>query len=82
MQVLTTAQAVVSMLERGDRSRRFLAVVNRDIQSAMPLSVSFDPAAKVSVAGRDGSLEPVDVSGVTRSTLEPGDIAVFVWQAE
>jgi hypothetical protein len=72
--------AVVSVLERGDR--RFLAVVNRDIHNAMPLSVSFDPKAKVSVAGRDGSLKPVDVSGVTRRALEPGDIAVFVWHAE
>jgi hypothetical protein len=71
--------AVVSMLERG--GRRFLAVVNRDIHEPMPLAVSFDPAATVEVAGRDGSLTPVDVSGVTRRTLEPGDIAVFVWPA-
>jgi hypothetical protein len=74
------AGAVVSMLERGDR--RFLAVVNRDIHNAMPLAIAFEPAAKVMAAGRDGTLKPVDVSGVTQSTLEPGDIALFVWQAK
>ena len=72
--------AVVSMLERGND--RFLAVVNRDIHSPMPLTIAFDPAAKVLAAGSDGSLKPIDVSGVTHSTLEPGDIAVFVWKAK
>jgi hypothetical protein len=73
--------AVVSMLERGD-GRRYLAVVNRDIHNAMPLAIAFDPAAKVTVAGREGSLKPVDVSGITRSELAPGDIAVFSWRAD
>jgi hypothetical protein len=78
------AGALVSMLERGDQGhrRRFLAVVNRDIHNAMPLAVSFDPAADVAAAGQDGSLKPVHVSGATQSTLEPADMAVFVWQAD
>jgi hypothetical protein len=71
--------AVVSMLERGDR--RFLAVVNRDLHKPTALSIAFDPAAKASVAGPDGSLKPIDVSGITRSELEPGNIAVFSWQS-
>jgi hypothetical protein len=73
------AGAVVSMLERGDG--RFLAVVNRDLHKPMALSIAFDPAAKVSLAGPDGSLKPIDVSGITRSELEPGNIAVFSWQS-
>jgi hypothetical protein len=70
---------VVSLLEKG--KQRFLVVVNRDIHQSMPLTASFDPAAQVRIAGRDGALEPIDASGATQRELEPGDVAVFSWTA-
>jgi hypothetical protein len=72
--------AVVSLLEKD--KQRFLVVVNRDIHQPMPLAVAFDPAAGVRIAGRDGTLKPIDADGAARRELEPGDIAVFTWPAK
>jgi hypothetical protein len=68
--------AVVSLLENG--KRRFLVVVNRDLHKPMPLNVSFEAAAGVKRAGRDGSLTPLGDAGHA-APVEPGDVAVFVW---
>jgi hypothetical protein len=68
---------VVSILEKG--KLRFLVVVNRDIHKPAPVEIAFDPAAGAMQAERNGSLKPLDASGVARPVLEPGDVAVFAW---
>lgn len=68
--------AVVSVLEKG--SARYLAVVNRDLHKPMRLSVTFDPAANVKIAAKNGSLTSLKNSA-KQCDIEPGDIAVFTW---
>jgi hypothetical protein len=70
--------AVVSILSKGDR--RFLAVVNRDLQKAMPLRISFEKTENVQRIGKDGVLESPAQNCDTK--LDPGDVAVFTWNAK
>jgi hypothetical protein len=68
--------AVVSVLSKGDR--RFLVVVNRDINQPMRLEVTFDPQAAVRPVKKDATLgEPLGASHAF--TLAPGDAAIFTW---
>lgn len=68
--------AVVSVLENG--ASRFLVVVNRDLHKSMKLAVTFDAAAGVQVAGRDGALTNGKDGAYSRN-VEPGDVVVFTW---
>ena len=68
--------AVVSQLSKGDR--RFLVIVNRDINAAMPLDVAFAPAAKVAVMKKDGSPGDV-VPNRAQIKVAPGDAVIFAW---
>jgi hypothetical protein len=68
--------AVVSLL--ANRSRRFLAIVNRDYQHPMPLAVEFDGSRSVAEARKDGSSMPVDRRFIR--TLEPGDVVALEWR--
>jgi hypothetical protein len=70
--------AVVSLLAKGNQ--RFLAIVNRDLRANMPLTLSFEPAAKVSEITRDGATRPL-ASREFKAELTPGDIRVLTWDA-
>jgi hypothetical protein len=68
--------AVVSVLTKGDR--RFLVVVNRDINQPMGLDVAFDPQAGVRPVNKDSTLGEQTGSG-HEAQLAPGDVAIFTW---
>jgi hypothetical protein len=78
VQSLTTGGegAVVSQLSKGDR--RFLVVVNRDINKAMPLDLACEPAAAVRVVKRDGTFADA-VPSRARINVAPGDAVIFTW---
>jgi hypothetical protein len=78
VQSLTTGAegAVVSQLSKGDR--RFLVVVNRDVNKAMPLDLACEPAAEVRVIRKDGTFADV-VRTRARINLAPGDAVIFTW---
>jgi hypothetical protein len=69
--------AVVSHLSNA--GRRFLVVVNRDINGSMPLTVVLDDAARtVERVEKDGSLHPVTAARF-ESQVAPGDACVLSW---
>ncbi len=68
--------ALVSLLEQG--ADRVLAVVNRDFQKPLSVTVRFDGSRRVARFGRDGKRARVRGRRVPVE-LEPGDIAVFRW---
>jgi hypothetical protein len=68
--------AVVSVLAKGDR--RFLVVVNREINQPMGLRVTLDLAAAAKRVGKDGTLSPVE-RGIVENELPPGDVAILTW---
>ncbi len=72
-----SAGAVVSLLAKGDR--RFLVVVNRDLQKHMALRAAFDAGAGVQRVAKDGSVGPLSADGIK---VSPGDIAIFTWVAK
>ena len=72
--------ALVSLLTKGDR--RFLAVVNRDINAPLQLTVTLDNSPQAKAMQRlekDGSRHALAGQDL-QAAIEPGDIAVFVWQ--
>ena len=72
--------ALVSLLSRGDR--RFLVLVNRDINAELAMSVTLDDspqAAGVQGMEKDGGLHAL-AGRVFQTALAPGDIAVFAWK--
>jgi hypothetical protein len=71
--------AVVSTLA-GDGGRRYLVVVNRDVNDAMPLAVELDGSAMVESIDQSGEAHPVP-AGAFRARVEPGDVAVLSWDA-
>jgi hypothetical protein len=71
--------AVVSHLSNGDR--RFLVVVNRDINGPMPLTVELDGSAAAQRVEKDGSLRPV-AGNRFEARLDAGDACVLTWPAE
>ena len=70
------AEALVSLLEKG--RERYLAIVNRDFQRAMPLIVELDRSAVVREERKDGSSAAVG-RRFTR-TVQPGDVVVLGWR--
>jgi hypothetical protein len=71
--------AVVSHVSNGDR--RFLVVVNRDINAPMPLAVELDGSAAAHRVEKDGSLRSV-AGNRFEARLEAGDICVLTWPAK
>jgi hypothetical protein len=69
--------AVVSLLTNA--GRRFLIVVNRDINTPMRLEIAFDPGSNVNRVGKDGTEHPVSEARADVD-VEPGDAAVFGWE--
>jgi hypothetical protein len=71
--------AVVSLLANGPR--RFLVLVNRDINAPLPVALKLDDSAEAKSAARvqkDGSLHALDARAFEKE-LEPGDVAVLTW---
>ena len=72
--------AVVSLLANGDR--RFLVMVNRDINSPLSVAIQLDDspaAADVARVEKDGSVHALGARRFERE-LEPGDMAVLMWK--
>ncbi|BBO32569.1 hypothetical protein PLANPX_2181 [Lacipirellula parvula] len=70
---------VASRLAKGDQ--RFLVLVNRDLHQPTTATVEFDGSTRVSAVAKDGTLQPLE--GATHSVaIEPGDVAIYAWQAE
>lgn len=72
-----SAGALISVLENG--SRRYLAVVNHDFTTAMPLTLKLDGSRRlfrIDKAGRETPLERQRWDG----NVEPGDLALFGWR--
>lgn len=68
--------AVVSILSKGER--KFLVVVNRDINQPMRLAADFEPIVSVARVAKDGALHDLEASRYA-GAIEPGDVAIFVW---
>lgn len=77
-QLKTEGGAVVSLLAKG--KQRFLAIVNRDIHTKMPLKIAFSPDAKIREVTKDGTTRAVS-SGDFVAELLPGDMRVLTWDA-
>jgi hypothetical protein len=70
---------VASRLAKGNQ--QFLVLVSRDLHQPTTATVEFDGSAPISVVAKDGALQPLE--GVTHSVaIEPGDVAIYAWQAE
>lgn len=69
--------AVVSVLENG--GRRYLALVNRDFNQTLPLTVTLDGSKRITEIDKEGGSTPVSGKRWQR-TLEPGDMAILSWQ--
>lgn len=76
---ITGPGGVVSHLRNG--SREYLAIVNRDINQAQQLKVSFDPQQHVQRVEKDGTLRSVE-GGAVDVQVEPGDMVVVTWAAK
>lgn len=71
--------AVVSLLSQKDR--RFLAIVNRDFLATMPLTVSFNPNAKLASVDKEGKLTLLQGKEL-KLTVEKGDMIVLTWMVK
>jgi hypothetical protein len=74
------AGALVSLLAKDDR--RFLAVVNRDINAPLRVSITLDDSPQAKAMQRrekDGSRHGLSDREL-QMAMEPGDIMVLVWQ--
>jgi hypothetical protein len=70
--------AAVSVLSKGDR--RFLVIVNRDINQPTRLELAFDPRAGVRRVNKAAEL--TDPAGAANELeVAPGDAAIFAWVA-
>lgn len=69
--------AVVSLLQNG--SKRYLAIVNRDINRQLPLTVSLDGSKRVFEVDKQSRERPVRGKSWQR-TLAPGDLALLSWR--
>jgi hypothetical protein len=71
--------AVASVLSKADR--RFLVVVNRDINQPMKLKLEIDPHSKMRPVNKDATLG--DAVGANRVTeVAPGDVAILTWTGQ
>jgi hypothetical protein len=73
--------AVVSLLSKGDR--RFLVVVNRDVNRPMALNVALDGSKPVMQVAKNGEMAgPAGETGDEHKvTLEPGNLSILTWLA-
>jgi hypothetical protein len=71
--------AIVSLLFNG--GRRFLVVVNRDVNRPMPVTVELDGSVPAHRVGKDGCLRPLAGTRF-QADVEPGDICVLTWPGE
>jgi hypothetical protein len=69
--------AVVSLLAKGES--RFLTIVNRDFQVAVPLVVQFDGSRTVSELQKDGTTRAITNAPDARE-LAPGGVVVLTWK--
>jgi hypothetical protein len=60
--------------------RRYLVVVNRNVQEPMDLAVKLDPAVAVSLVTKDGRLHPF-ADNRYQAAMPAGDVAIFAWAA-
>ena len=74
---ITGAGSIVSELEKGNR--KFLVIVNRDLENIAQISITVDDAEKVKRIRKDGSFYPL-IFKQTLHYAEPGDIAIFMWE--
>jgi hypothetical protein len=70
--------AVVSLLAKGNQ--RFIAIVNRDLRTVMPLTVILEPKIRINEMTKEGATVPL-ASGEFKAELTPGDIRVLTWNA-
>lgn len=68
--------AVVSLLAKDDR--RFVVIVNRDIEARMPITIQFDGSRMIRRIQSDGRDEDLG-TGDFRANVEPGDVLIFGW---
>jgi hypothetical protein len=68
--------ALISLLEKGDE--RFLALVNRQLQQAITVTLTFDGSKPIHQFCKDGTTTDVGKQKHT-AQVEPGDILVFGW---
>jgi hypothetical protein len=68
--------AVISTLSC--EARRFLVIVNRNINGPMPLTVELDGSAQVQRVAKGGTLRPVEYRRF-EARIEPGDLRVLTW---
>ena len=74
---ITGAGAIVSELEKGNK--RFLVIVNRELENIVQVSITVDDAERVKRVRKDGSINPL-IFKKTLHHIEPGDIAIFMWE--
>jgi hypothetical protein len=70
--------AVVSSLANG--RRRYLVIVNRDINHAMPLTVRIDNSVRVERIDEGAASTPIPVP-VIQERVGPGNVFVLTWEA-
>ena len=70
--------AVVSVLKCGSSPSRCLVIVNRDYEKAQQLKVTWDPAGKLNLIGRDGKRTRLEGESLEQ-TLEAGDACILEW---
>ena len=68
--------ALVSLLAQ--KQRRFLVLVNRDFNAAMPLTVAFDPSAQIATVDKTGALQPLPGKEF-KTNVDKGDLVVLTW---
>jgi hypothetical protein len=68
--------AIVSLLSNG--SRRFLVIVNRDVNRPMPVTVQLDGSVPAHRVEKNAVLRPI-VGTRLEARIEPGDIYVLTW---
>jgi len=68
--------AIVSLLSNA--GRRFLVIVNRDVNGPMPVTVELDGSAPAQRVEKDGSLRPI-AGRRFEARIEPGDVCVLTW---
>jgi hypothetical protein len=72
------AGALISILDNGDR--RFMIVVNHDIDHPQPLTIHFDGSQPVEQVAKDGTLEHLRGT-VFDGKIDAGDAAILTWPA-
>ncbi len=67
---------VVSEIEKGNR--RFLVMVNRDIEKPTTLTVTPDGSTKMFEIAKDGTISPISEE-TSEFQIAPGDIKILMW---